>query len=105
MNLIQTEIEVAKHRQRGTEYDKGLLTGLGIALRIVMEQDMSGIWIKPEIRPKKGCKILIKMKRGDNPPEYCTGAFSECWDCYENCELHMNPIPDSWIVGWRMLPE
>lgn len=105
MNLLQTEIELAYHRQRGTEYDKGFLAGLKMGLKIVMDQPLSGIWMKPENRPKRGCKILLKMKRGDCPPEYCTASWSECWDSYENCELGMKPIPDQWIVGWRMIPE
>lgn len=105
MNLIQTEIELAYHNHRGTEFDKGVLTGLRAALQIVMDQPLSGVWIPAEQKPKRGHKILLAMKRGDCPPEYCTAAFSQCWDSYENCENRMNPIPDSWVKAWMKIPE
>ena len=98
--LMELEALLAEHKD-----NYGIRKGLQLAIKAVCEALPSGMWTDPAIKPERGHKILLKLKRGDCPPEYITGCWSEVWDCYESCEQMMHPVPDKWIVGWRMIPE
>ena len=88
----------------GTQYERGVVKGLEMALEAVCEAKVTGVWTDPGIHPEKGFKVLLKLRTGDYENRV-TGIYSEKDECWRCCETGLREIPEGHVAGWRMLPE
>lgn len=102
--MLRLQSEKGKAFGNGTQYERGIVKGLEIALEAVCEARVTGVWTTPDIHPQKGFKVLLKLRTGEYENR-CTCVYSEKDECWRCCETGMREIPEGYVVGWRMLPE
>ena len=94
---------VDQRMRPGNEFERGQQTMWQKIMQTLCEAPPTGVWNSPEKHPQY--KVLVKIKRGDQKPEYCTAIWSAYDGNWKNCETQLRPIDPKLMIGWKPIEE
>lgn len=87
----------------GNDFERGQNDMWQKIMQMICEAPPTGVWNSPDQHPKY--KVLVKIKRGEQKPEYCTAIWCDYDGLWKNCETQLRPIDPKLIVGWKPIEE
>lgn len=86
-----------------SSFESGQQDMLKRILQMICDAPPTGVWNSQDQHPKY--KVLVKIKRGEQKPEYCTAIWCDYDGLWKNCETQLRPIDPKLIVGWKPIEE